>query len=105
MKTLKPRLGLLQASRVDTMQAGSWRTSRMTPSQRGYDSRWQRARAAYLRAHPLCVMCQAAGHVEPATVVDHIEPHRGDRQLFWDEANWQSLCAHCHSGEKQRQER
>lgn len=33
----------------------------------------------------------------PATVVDHAAPHRGDRALFWDTSNWQSLCAHCHN--------
>jgi 5-methylcytosine-specific restriction protein A len=28
----------------------------------------------------------------PATVVDHIVPHRGNQKLFWDRKNWQSLC-------------
>ena len=32
----------------------------------------------------------------PATVVDHIVPHRGDHALFWDEQNWQPLCKSCH---------
>ena len=32
----------------------------------------------------------------PATVVDHIIPHRGDKRLFWDEKNWQPLCKDCH---------
>jgi 5-methylcytosine-specific restriction protein A len=31
-------------------------------------------------------------------VVDHVIPHKGDRALFWDEANnWQALCARCHA--------
>nr|WP_274517359.1 HNH endonuclease signature motif containing protein [Chromobacterium haemolyticum] len=50
-------------------------------------------------------MCQARGMVEPATVVDHIEPHQGDQAKFWDKTNWQALCTPCHSSEKQRQER
>jgi 5-methylcytosine-specific restriction protein A len=29
-------------------------------------------------------------------VVDHIVPHRGREQLFWDESNWQALCKPCH---------
>lgn len=49
---------------------------RLTAHQRGYDSRWSKARAAYLRAHPLCVMCERHGRTTAATVVDHIEPHR-----------------------------
>jgi len=32
-----------------------------------------------------------------ATVVDHISPHKGDSDLFWDRANWQSLCESCHN--------
>ena len=64
---------------------------------RGYDARWRKARLAYLQRHPLCVECQKEGRLTPATVVDHIIPHRGDQKLFWDESNWQSLCAACHN--------
>lgn len=72
---------------------------------RGYDGRWDKARRAFLSEHPLCVMCQREGRVEPATVVDHIVPHRGDPRLFWDEANWQPLCKRHHDRDKQSQER
>lgn len=65
---------------------------RGTATERGYDHRWQAARARYLTEHPLCVVCQAAGRVTPARVVDHVIPHRGNEQLFWDESNWQALC-------------
>ena len=61
-----------------------------------YDRRWRRVSKAFLRAHPLCVACEAEGKLTPATVVDHIVPHRGDRKLFWDESNWQGLCKRCH---------
>ena len=44
------------------------------------------------------------GLTEAATVVDHIKPHKGDYDLFWDESNWQSLCKHCHDSHKQRLE-
>jgi 5-methylcytosine-specific restriction endonuclease McrA len=83
--------------------AGSWRTG-LTAAERGYDYRWQKARAAWLKEHPLCVFCEANGRVEAATTVDHKIPHRGDKHLFWDRSNWQSLCTNCHSGLKQRQE-
>ena len=65
-------------------------------SERGYDSRWRAARKLYLRKHPLCAACRRANILTPATVVDHIIPHRGDERLFWDEANWQPLCKPCH---------
>ena len=63
---------------------------------RGYDSRWQKARKAFLQRHLLCVECYKAWKLTPATVVDHIIPHRGDQKLFWDENNWQALCKECH---------
>lgn len=69
---------------------------RGTAHERGYTGAWQKARAAYLRAHPLCVKHEARGEIVPATVVDHIVPHRGDKALFWDSANWQPLCKRCH---------
>ena len=64
---------------------------------RGYGYRWQKARAAYLRQHPLCCECAKSGLLVAATDVDHIVPHRGDYQLMWDQSNWQSLCHKCHS--------
>lgn len=70
---------------------------RGTAAQRGYDARWRKARARYLREHPLCKSCFEAGLVIAATVVDHSVPHKGNIALFWDEKNWQSLCTSCHS--------
>jgi 5-methylcytosine-specific restriction enzyme A len=69
---------------------------RGSASERGYDNRWQKARAGYLRSHPLCRRCEQRGDLTPATVVDHIVPHRGDRDLFWRSDNWQPLCKPCH---------
>ncbi len=67
-----------------------------------YDKRrWRRESRRFLQAHPLCRMCEQIGKTTLATVVDHITPHRGDEELFWDKAgNWQGLCATCHSGAK-----
>ncbi|GIV49880.1 MAG: hypothetical protein KatS3mg038_0401 [Candidatus Kapaibacterium sp.] len=70
---------------------------RPSSAERGYGGSWRRAREKYLQANPLCVACLAAGKYTPATIVDHIIPHRGDARLFWDVNNWQSLCASCHS--------
>ncbi len=71
-------------------------SQRGTAHQRGYGARWQRARAYYLRAHPLCVYCEREGITKAAEVVDHITPHKGDWDLFWDSDNWQSLCKSHH---------
>lgn len=65
---------------------------RGTAAERGYGSRWQKARKRYLRRNPLCVKCLEDDVTREATVVDHITPHKGDCDLFWDRSNWQALC-------------
>jgi len=70
-----------------------------------YDSvRWLRLRAAHLAREPLCRYCARQGLVVQATVVDHIARHRGDKALFFDGKNLQSLCKTCHDSVKQREE-
>jgi 5-methylcytosine-specific restriction protein A len=51
------------------------------------------------------VPCAAAGLLEPATVVDHVVPHRGDPVLFWNETNWQGQCKPCHDAKTAREGR
>lgn len=63
---------------------------------RGYDAKWRVARKLFLQRYPLCQRCLKFGRLTPATVVDHIVPHRGDPLLFWDQENWQALCKGCH---------
>ena len=48
-------------------------------------------------------MCQEQGLITPATVCDHIEPHRGDVAAFW-RGPFQSLCKTHHDGAKQQYE-
>lgn len=71
--------------------------NRKTSTARGYNRRWMIIKTMYLREHPFCVKCQAEGKMELAQVVDHIIPHHGDYDLFWDQSNWQSLCAYHHN--------
>lgn len=79
---------------------------RPTSSARGYDSRWRKARYAFLMRpeNALCRACQAAGELTSSEVVDHIKPHRGDAVLFWDQSNWQPLCKSCHDSKTARED-
>jgi len=70
---------------------------RGSAASRGYDARWRRARLWFLQQNPLCVECLKAGRTEAATVVDHIEPHKGDVEKFWNVKKWQALCARHHN--------
>ena len=46
--------------------------------------------------------CEAHGRIRFADLIDHIQPHRGDERLFYDEENQQPLCSTCHSTHKMR---
>ena len=82
-------------------QRVAYDANRGSAAARGYDSKWQREREAYLKMHSVCRRCNC----EPASVVDHVIPHRGDQKLFWSRSNWQPLCATCHNRHKQRAEK
>ena len=72
--------------------------NRKNSNARGYGHKWRKARKIFLSANPICVECKRIeGKLIPAEVVDHIEPHRGNHDLFWDQSNWQSLCVRCHN--------
>jgi 5-methylcytosine-specific restriction protein A len=79
----------LQRQRADAQRGSA--------SERGYNRRWQKARATFLMRNPLCAHHLALGVLVAATEVDHIVPHKGDQALFWDTSKWQALCKPCHS--------
>lgn len=66
---------------------------------------WRRLRLQQLRTEPLCRYCRTMGRVEAATVVDHVRPHRGERDLAFDPDNLQSLCKPCHDRHAQAKDR
>ncbi len=68
---------------------------------RGYSSRWDRASKRFLQEYPLCVGCLALGRTVPAVCTDHVIPHKGDAELFWDPGNWQGSCGWHHNVVKQ----
>ena len=62
-------------------------------------ARWVRLSRAFRAEHPLCANAAAnvPGCTLVATEVDHVVPHRGDVQRFFDVSNLQGLCRTCHS--------
>ena len=67
-------------------------------------------RPAQLLREPFCRVCaQAYDAGDPrsrtrATVVDHIEPHRGDWVKFVEQSNLQSLCKRHHDQKTAREQ-
>lgn len=78
------------------------------PSRRGSEALrltgWKRQeiRARYLRAHPLCVDCEAAGRVTAAVELDHVIPLA--KGGTWEWSNLAGRCTPCHAA-KTRLER
>jgi 5-methylcytosine-specific restriction enzyme A len=78
-----------------------------SPWRRWYNTaRWKRLRAAiFLRDTYTCKMCGRLQGDTSKLVCDHVTPHRGKPERFWDETNLQTLCASpCHSKHKQAME-
>lgn len=85
--------------------------ARLGARARGYTSSWEAARAKWLETHLTCAMCGGR-----ATVVHHRIPHRMSqartqeetaeaRRIFWNKRDWVPVCAPCHDGPIQQQER
>ena len=55
---------------------------------------WKRLRTYQLHSEPFCAVCSS-----PGNTIDHIIPHRGDANLFFDSSNLQTLCKRCHDSE------
>lgn len=70
-----------------------------------YDTkRWKALRLYHMGTEPICRMCKQVDRITPVAVVDHVKPHKGDIELFFDDTNLQSLCVTHHNATKQRQE-
>lgn len=60
-----------------------------------HTARWARIRKRQLAKDPWCAQCLLQDVYTPATVVDHVIPHRGDPVKFY-RGPFQSLCKTCH---------
>ena len=47
---------------------------RPTAPRRGYNAKWRRTRARFLKQHPWCAHCAIEGRQVPAVVLDHVIP-------------------------------
>lgn len=82
----------------NSAQRTAWQRLYKTPE-------WRALRREQLRIEPCCRFCDRLGITRAAAIVDHVEPHRGSRRLFFDPGNLQSLCKHHHDQLKQSWEK
>lgn len=65
---------------------------------------WKRVRDRVLAATPFCERCERRGELKRATVVHHVEPHRGDLDKFYG-GPFEALCKPCHDRDAQGEEK
>ena len=80
----------------------AYEATRGTRTERGYTNRWLRAVQLWLAENPMRTFCtdpykRHGTRLEMGTQTDHIIPHHGNHQLFWNRTNWQRLCDKCHA--------
>ncbi|NYT43118.1 HNH endonuclease [Sphingomonas sp. R-74633] len=108
LTSIRPRVGRLRTAlasvAVNRQERDRQRDER--PWRRWYKTaRWQALRWQVLvRDLFTCQMCGLLVADTSKLVADHRKPHRGLAALFWDFANLWTLCDHCHSSVKQREE-
>lgn len=68
-------------------------------------SLWQRTRKAQLQREPLCQRCRIKDRLTPATVCHHVDPKTKLDEATFFAGPFQSLCAPCHDGDAQQQEK
>lgn len=80
------------------------RRRKAKPWRRWYSLRiWRLRRDRQLHLKPWCEPCARAGRSRPATVANHVTPHRGDWKLFVS-GPLESVCKECHDSAIQREE-
>ena len=108
MATRPPNARARQTAAARPAQNRQADTRRGSARSRGYTPAWDAAAKDHLADHPLCRYCETGAfgplRITGAALVDHLYPHRGDMELFWDRRWWVSSCTPCHSGPKQRTE-
>lgn len=115
LKTIKPMVATLKPvismSRYEANKAYDQKRTEDTVYRRWYDTKaWKDLRQRILVRD--LYTCQATGVMltgkapEPnSPVVDHIKPHRGDPDLFWDPDNLRAVCKQWHDSIKQAMEK
>lgn len=71
--------------------------TRPDATERGYDRRWRKARAAYLAQFPLCERCEREGRVTEAEHVHHKDGLGPTGPRGFDPTNLEALCPHHHN--------
>jgi 5-methylcytosine-specific restriction protein A len=54
--------------------------------------KWKKTSREFLKENPFCVLCGAKSEI-----TDHIIPHKGNEEIFYNKNNLQALCWKCHS--------
>lgn len=97
-----------QAPRTISYRKHKRPENRPNAYQRGYNDRWRARTAQWIQEQAQQGNCRCAYCKVPLTGrrrdihVDHVVPHNGNQELFWDENNWAMSCPSCNSAKGNR---
>lgn len=105
LKSMAPALSAAPARLVGPVDTGTKERPAWYQS-----ARWQRLRRKVLirdeyRCRQTGVRLTDGRQAPNSAVVDHINPHRWNPDLFWDEDNLQAVSKQWHDSEKQKLEK
>jgi 5-methylcytosine-specific restriction endonuclease McrA len=114
LKTIKPRLATLApriGRAIGDEQTRLREREKVQPWRQWYHSaEWQRLRRqAFVRDGYVCqrsgVLCIGKGNDPDAPIANHRIPHKGDRKLFFDLDNIETVSKEVHDGLIHREEK
>ena len=82
--------------RIPSIRPHVARDYRQSARKRGYSRDWELLSRRVRTEDPLCVLCEQAGRITPATEVHHIQSVRAAPGRRLDRSNLMPLCAECH---------
>lgn len=105
LSALKPQLARL-APQIARVTDDHGHSRALEPWRKWYSTaEWERLRRETFRRDRYVCQNPDCKALTPRPVCDHIRRHGGDRTLFFDPSNLQTLCKPCHDRVKQAQER
>lgn len=89
-------MALKPTTRTNSTTRRQYDQRRGSARERGYTTEWDSASRQWRQDFPICAECERQGRLKPSEVVDHVRPHKGDQDWFWNQENWEATCKRCH---------
>jgi 5-methylcytosine-specific restriction protein A len=80
-----------EARKKEWERLNPWKSTTLSPKERGYDYEWQKLSRKFKRNNPICNICKVRASEETDHIIEKADG--GTNEL----SNLQALCAECHA--------